>query len=836
MRRYQQYYRSIEFGGTARTIDSIGFRYYRTSTFSITYYNLKIYLSHKSTTGLSSVFANNYGTQRTLVMDRSSYTWVKDVVGQPFTMIDLDTPFYYDGTSHVVLEVSYTSGSPNSNYYFNTYRTSSLYRLYASSPTATSGSVGSNYGLVTMFASSENFDVEMNEGQMIELQDWDIEDPAESEPTEIIEYKIEWGDGESGPRTNATATGGINMKPSVGPNIIVPNDHGIGAYGTSDNTIPWGPGFGTRRYMQWYDGGQMGSSTREINSLSFLYRRGTLPTITYNNIKIYLSHKTTSSWSSVFANNYGTDRTLVFAKTSWSWSKTNPADAFMTIPLDTNFKYNGADNVVMEVVYTSGSPSSTYFWNADSGSGVMKRLWASSPTATSGSTSSDYGLITMFGFKPVAPPPSSQPWQAFSHRYRDNGLYTATIHLYDDDLGHNTEKLIVKVNNIKPAIDPRYVMPQITGSESGVPSVILPQVPFDDAATQYDMLKPNEKWAYWWDVDGNGIMNNAPDVIGGVPQNLVSELNNHSYGRTPTVKAMVNDDYIGKPIALYMLDDDMPLDPSSGPLGTKGTISVYNSAPVASIDAGIPVEVRVRMTGRLENDLRVEVLQINPKDPRDVLYDEMTIERMPGQPKSNPFANGMPSAPLPVKLEPTRTFQLRVTFDANPDLNDVALPDKPIGSDPVWVYLDFPLNDDYDPKDDDQSSSGHHWTGEFKFNVQQDGTSVTETVDVTHILKDKKGYIIGTSYDDSSDDAAFYWTTLSGTSNVPSTHVTHYNDGSPSQVGGAFTDPYPSPWTGTAPCTYEDIHVFVYTGGFSIQLITKDDDGGTSNTAVLTLA
>jgi hypothetical protein len=836
-RRYMQYYRNVEFGGTARKIDSIGFRYYQTSMWSITYNNLKIYLSHKSTTGLSSVFANNYGTQRTLVMDRSSYTWIKDVPGQPFTMIDLDTPFYYDGTSHVVMEVSYTSGSPNSNYFFNTYSTSSLWRLYATSPTATSGSVGSNYGLVTMFASSENFDVEMNEGQMMELQDWDIEDPAESEPTEFLEFMVEWGDGEVGPRTNATSLGGINMKPSSGPNIIVPNDHSVASPGNSDNTIPWGPGFGTRRYMQWYDGDQMGGAARDVTSLGFLYRRGTLPTITYSNIKIYLSHLKTDSWSSTFANNYGTGRTLVFAKTSWSWTTVSATPAFMTIPLDTNFKYNGADNVVMEVVYTTGSPSSTYFWNADSGSGVMKRLWASSPTATSGSTSSDYGLITQFGFKPITLPPSPQPWQSFSHRYRDNGMFTATIHTYDDDLGHDTYEMIVKVNNINPVITPRYVMPQIIGFESGSPSVQLPQVPFEDPATQYDPTDPNELWTYWWDIDNNGQMNNAPDVVGKVPQSLVTEVLNESYGRTPSVKATVNDDFLNQPVALYIFDDDMTLDPSAGPDGTKGTISVYNVAPVASIDAYMPVEVRVRMSGTRENDLKVELLQVNPQNPRDVLASEMTIERQPGQPKDNPFADGKPSAPLPVKLKMDRTIQLRVTFDGTPDPNDVFTQSGPNGADPTYVYLDFPENPNYDPRDDDQSSTGHHWTEEYKFNVN-DGVVQQETRDVTEAMRDQWGFLVGTSTDDSSDDAMFNWVVLSGASNVPLTYsrITYYNDGSPAVINGAFKDVYPSAFAGTAPVTYEDKIPFIYAGPFSVALQVTDDDKGFSNIATYSLS
>jgi hypothetical protein len=754
-------------------------------------------------------------------------------------MFKLDKPFYYDGKSHLVWEMSYTSGSPNSNYFFNTYSTSSLYRLYARNPTDTSGSVTSNYGMTTMFGSSENFDVEMNEGQMLELQDWDIEDPAEGQPTEFLEYQIDWGDGEVGPRCNATELGGINVKPFYGPSIVVPNGYGVTNQGNSDNTIPWGPAFGVRRYMQWYEDDHMGGAPRDITGMSYLYRRGTLPTITYTNLKIYMSHLKSDTLSTTFANNYGTDRTLVLSRSSWSWSKPATAAAFMKIPFDTNFKYNGGDNVVVETVYTSGSPNSYYYWNAVSQSGCMWRMWANSPTATTGSNDGTnmYGLITKFDFKPMTAPPSKQPWQAFSHRYRDNGMYTMTINTYDDDLGHDTYEVIVKVNNINPVITPKYIMPKIVGFESGSPSVVMPQVPFEDPATQYDMLKPNELWTYWWDIDNNGIMNNAPDVVGKVPQSLVTEVLNKSYGRTPSVKATVNDDFLNQPVALYIFDDDMTLDPSAGPDGTKGTISVYNVAPVASIDAYMPVEVRVRMSGTRENDLKVELLQVNPQNPRDVLASEMTIERMPGQPKDNPFSDGSPSAPLPVKLKMDRVLQLRVTFDGTPDPNDVFTESGPNGADPTYVYLDFPNNPNYDPRDDDQSSTGHHWAEEFKFNVN-DGVVQSETRDVTAAMKDQWGFLVGTSTDDSSDDAMFNWVVLSGASNVPLTYsrITYYNDGSPPVINGPYRDVYPSAFAGTAPVTYEDKIPFIYAGPFSVALQTVDDDRGFSNIATYSLS
>jgi hypothetical protein len=255
-------------------------------------------------------------------------------------------------------------------------------------------------------------------------------------------------------------------------------------------------------------------------------------------------------------------------------------------------------------------------------------------------------------------------------------------------------------------------------------------------------------------------------------------------------------------------------------------------APVASIEAYIPMEVRVRMSGREYNDVKVVVRQVNPNNPREFQWDELTIERMPGQPRDNPFGDGTPSAPVLVKVHPGWKVTMMTTYNAYPDENDPTHPQaKTHGSNPTYVFLDFPLEDDYDPRDDDQSTQGHHYTYEYKFEGSAD-PFVVKTEDLSANIKDKKGVVIGTSIDDSSDDAQFHWSVISGSMSLPPVK-TFYNDGSEPDVPGSFRDAYPSPWNGTAPAVYRDIYEFVYTTGFTLSLYTLDDDGGRSNTATL---
>jgi hypothetical protein len=120
------------------------------------------------------------------------------------------------------------------------------------------------------------------------------------------------------------------------------------------------------------------------------------------------------------------------------------------------------------------------------------------------------------------------------------------------------------------------------------------------------------------------------------------------------------------------------------------------------------------------------------------------------------------------------------------------------------------------------------------YNGQQSDYDV-HTFDVTDEMAGKKAYLVGTSYDDGSDDAQFHWMVTSGSAPLPYNVITYYNDGSDPVVNGPFTDPSPSPFEGTAPVTYVDAHEFVYSSGFGLTLYTVDDDWAVSNLATLTV-
>jgi hypothetical protein len=699
------------------------------------------------------------------------------------------------------------------------------------------------------FGVSKRLEVEIDEGQTVELHNFPIVDPAMGVETEEFTYEVDWGDGEWGPEVDVDSA--INPPP-LG---VIPAEYEEFGSGPSATPYPWNVYYGMyskvwswysdRNHINWLiESDDLGGSSVAISSLSFRpdeywsYLNDDW-TATYEDLKIYMSHTSNSGLSTTKAGNYGSDRTLVFDGTDddFTWSHAAYNEDWMEVAFDTDFVYDGSSNIVVDISYEDASYTG-YRYSV----GRMDAYYE--PYA------GDYKFLigdiddTYFGYYTTSFPivklgveaAAVQPWQAFMHNYRDNPTtddeYVMTIHAYDDDLGHGTLEVYVVVNNVAPTISPNTVLRPIVCPESGSPNVALPAIQFDDPATQYDSSDPNEVWTYWWDVNGDGMMHNAPDIVGTMAP--LTEIDNHSYGEVPSMMTTVHDDFNGR-IAFYIFDDDMTHDLSSSPDSVGTTITVTNTPPVASIEVYIPVEFRVRMTGREHHDTKVEVVQTNPQNSQDVLTDEMIIERMPGEPKDNPFQDGTPGAPMLVKVEPWRTIEVVVTIDGRPDPNDPVHPNGKVhGSNYVNVFMDFPQEDDYDPRDEDQSDQGHAWGSRMWYNGQQSDYDV-HTFDVTDEMAGKKAYLVGTSYDDGSDDAQFHWMVTSGSAPLPYTVITYYNDGSDPVVNGPFTDPSPSPFDGTAPVTYVDAHEFVYSSGFGLTLYTVDDDWGVSNLATLTV-
>jgi len=292
----------------------------------------------------------------------------------------------YNGVDNVVLEVSYDEGKEagTNPAIMDADSSPYIHRLYAATPSSTTGSVGSSYGLVTQFdfetgpppSSVQNatFELTVNnvdpvidadhkkivledgsevdtvlEGQKFMVSNITFKDPALFMESEIFEYRVDLGNGSYGPWTEIPIGYG-------GESVVVPNNRET-TPGNSNNIFPWYPSSGYRRYMQWHSSDQIGPGT--IASIGFrpddVYKTNQW-TARYTNVKVYLSHTKVTSLSSTFASNIGSDHKLVY-EGSFEWDHPANLDKWYEIEFNKGwFNYNGADNLIVDITYASLDP------------------------------------------------------------------------------------------------------------------------------------------------------------------------------------------------------------------------------------------------------------------------------------------------------------------------------------------------------------------------------------------------------------------------------------------------------------------------------------------------
>ena len=154
--RYQQVFNSSFFGSQSGIIEEIAFRLDGNSqSFSNQSFDLEIRLSNTNTSAgtLSTTFANNIGSDETLVLDSIISLSSNVVTGvNPFDIIiDIADIFEYDGTSNLLLDIVRISGSSEPfDSVRNDVSASEMNRVWSSTNSLTGESLGDR-GLVTQF-------------------------------------------------------------------------------------------------------------------------------------------------------------------------------------------------------------------------------------------------------------------------------------------------------------------------------------------------------------------------------------------------------------------------------------------------------------------------------------------------------------------------------------------------------------------------------------------------------------------------------------------------------------------------------------------------------------
>ena len=204
--------------------------------------------------------------------------------------------------------------------------------------------------------------------------------------------------------------GAINPAHAITPTVVVPNGNAM-VEGNSNNGYPFDlgqAGLSSQRYQQVYAASQF-SGGGLITQIVFRPDAfsGHAFTSTLSDIQIDLS--TTSAGddglSSTYANNVGTDDTVVFARgpltlsSAFTGPPNGPKDFDIIITLTTPFHYNPANGNLLMDVRNFGGGTTTFFDAAFTTGDGSSRLFNSDVNSGTGSTDTE-ALITGFVIVP----------------------------------------------------------------------------------------------------------------------------------------------------------------------------------------------------------------------------------------------------------------------------------------------------------------------------------------------------------------------------------------------------------------------------------------------------
>jgi hypothetical protein len=187
--------------------------------------------------------------------------------------------------------------------------------------------------------------------------------------------------------------------------VAVPNEMAT-IDGNSSITAPAGSGTGLR-YMQIFDASQFGALSGPSVLTQLALRPDTTPgpsrTLTY---RVYASttSRSVAEMSTTFADNLGTDNTLVFDGTFTQTTENLPGPGDtrqfdILYPFTTPFLYDpGAGNLLLDFQFASGTQEGASEWDAVTENPTTRGIIGGSPTARTGVVIA--ANVTQFTFQP----------------------------------------------------------------------------------------------------------------------------------------------------------------------------------------------------------------------------------------------------------------------------------------------------------------------------------------------------------------------------------------------------------------------------------------------------